>query len=117
MIALSGDPLMTSTGVGCQPNKGSRPWYGIDSFHCVIPPECSRLVWPNETLTTVFTPVGLVSRRCRVVGSTLEFLLGRGNGMHKQCTCFSFAISAMNVATTKNICLGGDIRYGRQALE
>ena len=29
-----------------------------------------------------------------------EFLLGRGNGMHKQCICFSFAISARNVAIT-----------------
>ena len=28
-----------------------------------------------------------------------DFLLGRGNGiMHKQCICFSFAISAGNVA-------------------
>ena len=26
-------------------------------------------------------------------GMHLFFLLGRGNGMHKQCTCFSFAIS------------------------
>ena len=26
-------------------------------------------------------------------GGCIIFLLGRGKGMHKQCTCFSFAIS------------------------
>ena len=34
-------------------------------------------------------------------------LQGRGNGMHKQCTCFSFAISAWNVTIVLKLCSGG----------